>query len=410
MQQLLFCHIPITTMFKQLHANVWLLTLAQVFIAATGSMVVFVGSFVGMALSPNPAFATFPVAFMIGGVATFALPVVRVFEKIGRQKGFILAISFGALNSLFVMVTIYLDSFWLFCVGILLYGIPLVASGQFRFAAMESVSEDKAGQAVSTLLMAGLGAAFIGPEIGFWGKELLAAEYAGAFLLLSVCYVVALLPLLKFRPFSHHQKQVELPVRPLLQIIKQPLFMASLSAAAVGFAVMSFIMTATPISMHVHHAFSVQDTKWVIQSHVIAMYLPSLFTGLLIRRYGAVKLLLAGIFTYTVCIGIGLVDQAYIHYWGALVLLGIGWNFMFITATSILPKSYNESEKFRVQGVNDFAIYTSQGIASLSAGWVINSAGWQTLLWVNVPFLLAVCLFIAYWQFSERRVIYQKNA
>jgi len=363
-----------------------------------------------MNLAPDASFATLPVACLVGGVALFALPVVRFFAKVGRQKGFLVTVGFGALNCLFIVGAIYLHNFWLFCLGIILFGVPLVASGQFRFAAMESVPEDKAGLAVSTLLMAGLGAAFIGPEMGFWGKNLLAADYAGAFLLLAICYVTALFPLLWFRPFAQQEKQVNLPVRPLIDIVKQPLFLASLSAAAVGFAVMSFIMTATPISMHIHHEFSMEETKWVIQSHVIAMYLPSLFTGALIRRFGAVKLLLAGIITYVICIGIGLFDQAYIHYWGALVLLGIGWNFMFITATSILPKSYNDAEKFKVQGINDFAIYTSQGIASLSAGWVISSAGWEALLWMNVPFLLAVCLFIAYWQFSERRSLVQKKA
>lgn len=390
-------------MLKSFHSNVWLMTLAQVFVASAGSLMVFVGSFVGFKFAPSQSVATLPFAFFVVGLALFTLPVVRLFEKIGRKYGFIICFCFGVFNSLFTAFSIFLESFWLFCCGAFLFGVSMAASGQFRFAAMEAVDPEHAGQAVSILLMAGLGAAFIGPEIGFLGKDLLAAEYAGSFVLLAVCYLIAIVVLCWYQPLSVKASIAALPVRPLMEIVRQPIFMASLSCAAVGFAVMSLVMTATPISMHIHHAFTVEDTKWVIQSHVIAMYLPSLFTGFLIRKWGSLALLQSGITIYFICLLVGFVEQQYIHYWSALVLLGVGWNFMFVTATSILPKSYNESEKFKVQGINDFIIFSLQATAALSAGWIIHQFGWHGLLLSCVPLLLLAATLIFYWRLSERR-------
>jgi MFS family permease len=389
-------------MFKALHPNVWILALAQAFIGSAGPLIVFVGSFVGIELADDKSLSTLPVACLILGVSIFTLPIVRLFSHLGRKKGFIVVIGFGVFNALFASYSVYVQSFWLFCLSILLFGISMVASQQFRFAAMESVHPNAAGQAVSTLLLSGLVAAFIGPEIGFLGKDLLEVPYAGAFVLMSLCMLVAVVVLLFYRPVEVTISEQSGDLRPLLTIVKQPVFLASISCAAIGFAVMSFVMTATPISMHVHHHFSVEETKWVIQSHIIAMYLPSFVTGLLIRRFGASKLLYTGILVYFVCVFIGYLDQAYVHYWGALVLLGIGWNFMFVTATTILPQSYQESEKFKVQGLNDFVVFSSQAIASLSAGWVIHSAGWHVLLTITIPLLLLAGAMVLYWQFRER--------
>ena len=386
------------SLIPQLHSNVWLLTLAQALIGSIGPVIVFVGGFIGLKLAPSKTLATLPVACMIVGIAAFMLPAIKVLTLIGRKKSFLIAIIFGVLNSLFASYAILQESFWLFCTAIGLFGFTIAIMQQFRFAAMESVSDDKASSAVSVLLLAGLLAAFLGPEIAFQGKDFLSQEFAGSFIGLAILLSLSIVFILFYQQIDKHQSESHEATRSLKEIIKQPVFKASIISATVGFSIMSFVMTATPISMHSFSGFNIADTKWVIQSHIVAMYLPSFFTGALIKRFGQATILYAGILALLTCIIVGFAGQHYIHYWGALVLLGIGWNFMFITATALLPLSYSSSEKYKVQGFNDLTMFSCQAIASLSAGWVITSFGWQAMLSMCVPLLALSGLFIWQWQ------------
>lgn len=386
------------SLLPQLHPNVWLLTLAQSLIGSIGPVIVFVGGFIGLKLAPSKALATLPVACLIVGIAAFMLPAIKVLTLVGRKNGFLLAVAIGVVNSLFASFAISQQSFALFCVAIGLFGFTIAIVQQFRFAAMESVSDDKAGSAVSVLLLAGLLSAFLGPEIAYRGKDWLPYEFAGSFIGLAILLSLATVFIFFYQQIDKHQSQQQQPTRPLKQIIKQPVFKASIISATVGFSIMSFIMTATPISMHSFSGFNMADTKWVIQSHIVAMYLPSFFTGILIKRFGQATILYAGIIALLTCIIVGFAGQQYLHYWGALVLLGIGWNFMFITATALLPLSYSSSEKYKVQGFNDLIMFSCQAIASLCAGWVITSFGWQAMLSMCLPLLALSGLFIWLWQ------------
>lgn len=386
------------SLIPQLHSNVWLLTLAQALIGSIGPVIVFVGGFIGLKLAPSKALATLPVACMIVGIAAFMLPAIKVLTLIGRKKSFLIAIIFGVFNSLFASYAILQQSFWLFCTAIGLFGFTIAIMQQFRFAAMESVSDDKASSAVSVLLLAGLLAAFLGPEIAFQGKDFLSQEFAGSFIGLAILLSLSIVFILFYQQIDKHQSESHEATRSLKEIIKQPVFKASIISATVGFSIMSFVMTATPISMHSFSGFNIADTKWVIQSHIVAMYLPSFFTGALIKRFGQATILYAGILALLTCIIVGFAGQHYLHYWGALVLLGIGWNFMFITATALLPLSYSSSEKYKVQGFNDLTMFSCQAIASLSAGWVITSFGWQAMLSMCLPLLALSGLFIWQWQ------------
>lgn len=383
---------------RDLHKNVWLLMFAQALIGSIGPIIVFVGGFIGIKLAPTPTLATLPVAFMVIGIALFLLPTVKTISLIGRKKGFFIAIGFGAINSLFAAYAIYLQLFWLFCVSILMFGITISAAQQFRFAAMESVSPEKSSLAVSIFLIAGLLAAFLGPEVAFRGKDLFHIEFIGSFIGLSFLLIASLIFVAFYQTIEvPHDEQAATP-RPLKELLKQPVLIAAISSATIGFAVMSFIMTATPISMHVHSGFEMADTKWVIQSHIIAMYLPSFFTGHIIQRFGKPFVLYSGIVILLICIGIGYIGQQYMHYWWSLVLLGVGWNFMYVTATTMLPEGYKPSEKFAVQGFNDFFVFSVQAVASLSAGWVIASFGWSIMLSICIPFLIIATLNITRWQ------------
>ena len=371
---------------------------AQALIGAIGPVIVFVGGFVGLKLAPNDVLATLPVACMIVGIALFMLPVITLLKKIGRKKGFFLAISWGIGNSLLTAYSIYIANFWLFCLSILLYGFMIAAVQQFRFAAMESVAPDRASQAVSILLLSGLIAAFLGPEVAFWGRNWFATEYVGSFIGVAILLTLSLGFIYGYRPTQAKEVDESVRGRPLSTIVKQPIFILAITSATVGFSVMSFIMTATPISMHVHSGFDLADTKWVIQSHIIAMYLPSFFTGKLIAKFGSTRILYTGLVAFLLCILIGFAGRHYMHYWGALVLLGIGWNFMFVTATTLLPQSYNTDERFKVQGLNDMVMFSGQAIASLSAGWVIKSFGWNAMLAMCVPLLLITLLMVFNWR------------
>lgn len=371
---------------------------AQALIGAIGPVIVFVGGFIGIQLAPDPKWATLPIAFMVVGTALFMLPVVNLLSKLGRKRGFQLAILWGIANSLFSAYAISEQNFWLFSFSVLLYGGLIAAAQQFRFAAMESVAPEHASLAVSVLLIAGLIAAFLGPEIAFVGKDWFNTEYIGSFIGVTVLFCCALIFIQFFEAPAIEHTSSSNAGRSMTEIIKQPVFIVAILSGTVGFSVMSFIMTATPISMHVHHHFDLAETKWVIQSHIVAMYLPSFFTGMLIQKFGHRNVLFAGIVAFAICLGIGFAGQAYVHYWLALVLLGIGWNFLFVTATALLPQCYEGKEKFRVQGFNDLVMFSCQALASLSAGWIISQFGWTTMLTFCIPLLIITLIAIVWWQ------------
>lgn len=375
---------------------------AQSLIGSIGPVIVFVGGFIGMQLAPSPVLATLPVACMVVGVATFMWPIVKLMSVFGRKRVFLAASIWGAINCAIVIASIISKSFELLCLAIILFGPVIASSQQYRFAAMESVDDSQAGQAVSILLIAGLIAAFIGPELAFQAKDLVAVEFVGSFIGLSILLLMATLLLTAYKPIDRHQVEHTGPARSTAELIRQPVLLAAIVSATVGYSVMSFIMTATPISMHMLSGFSMADTKWVIQSHIIAMYLPSFFTGKLIARFGQCRIIYAGIAVLLICLGIGFAGQHYLHFWWALVLLGIGWNFMFIAATALLPQGYQANEKFKVQGVNDVTIFTFQAFASLSAGWVINQFGWSTLLLSTIPLLIVSAIVVLRWNVIQK--------
>jgi predicted MFS family arabinose efflux permease len=268
---------------------------------------------------------------------------------------------------------------------------------QFRFAAIESVDKNLSATATSAVLIGGLVSAFLGPEIAIFGKNLFATAFVGSFVLLSICFLVAFVLLYFYQQTDIATSTQNNNARPLSAIIKQPVFIVAISSSAVGYIIMSYLMTATPMSMHIIDGFSLEQTKFVIQSHVIAMFLPSLFTAIIVKWLGVSKMMLIGVLLYFVCIAIALSDNALNNYWIALVLLGLGWNFLFIGGTSLLPQSYNNNEKYKTQSANDFLIFSLQAIASLSAGWFVFNYGWQIVLLSAVPLLIVQFTLLAWW-------------
>jgi MFS family permease len=378
--------------------NVYLLALAQAFVGSVGSMVVFIGGLIGADISPNKKLATLPLACIIIGTALSTIPVSLFMKKVGRKRAFFIILIFSMLLSFAVSYSVYIGNFYLFCSLVLFYGITNATVMQFRFTAMESVRFEQIPKSTSTVLLGGLFAAYLGPEFGLFGKDLLNVPYAGSFLLLSGLFFCGLIVFIFFKNTKPKEiKNSEKP-RDLKIIIKQPVFLLALTSAAIGYAIMSFIMTATPISMHKMDGHSIALTKNVIQSHIVAMFLPSLFTAWIIKKIGIPNMLLLGLLIYSLCVGFAYFGQDATSYWIALILLGLGWNFLFIGGTSLLPNAYHASERFKVQALNDFLIFGIQAIAALTAGSIIFNFGWQVLLLIVIPFIILQAFIVIRWK------------
>jgi len=383
---------------KMLPFNVWLLMAVGAISMTAAPMVVFCGGLIGAAIAPSTSLATLPVAIMVVGTAVAVIPVTLLMQRVGRKPAFVLGSLMSIGGALLSAFAVSQSSFWFFCGGIFVLGSGLAFVQQYRFAAMESVAPDQMASAAARVLLGGLIAAYIGPEITLGSKDVLATPYVGGFVILAGLYLLSALLLLLYKPTVMAVTQHEGTGRPLNTIIIQSVFWVAVLAAAVGYAIMSFIMTATPMSMHVDVGHSLADTKWVIQSHIMAMFIPSFFSGWLISRFGADKIMLSGILAFVLCVVIAFYDQALMNYWLALVLLGIGWNFLFVGGTSLLPRSYRDEERFKVQGFNEFFVFGFQAVASLSSGWVLYSFGWEALLITCLPLLLVVLAAIFWWR------------
>ena len=381
----------------QLPKNVWLLTVAQALILSVNSSVVFIGGLIGKNLAPSPNLSTLPVACIIIGTAAASVPVTMIMKKLGRRTSFIAILSYSIVVALCALYAIELQSFVGFCIAIFFFGVTSACGMQFRFAAMESVSEDLVPRAASNVLLGGIVAAILGPEVALLGKDMLSTEYSGSFLLLAGLFFLCLLVLLPFKNPVVESSTISSGQRTLSEIARQPLFWVAILSATVGYAVMSFIMTATPVSMHVLDGHSLQSTKWVIQSHILAMFVPSLFAAWIISKLGVSRMMIVGLFAYIICIAVAYTSHHLNHYWVSLILLGIGWNFLFIGGTTLLPQTYRPAERFKVQAVNEFIVFGAQAIASLSAGWIIFAIGWESLLLTTLPIIIAQLFIILKW-------------
>jgi MFS family permease len=361
-------------------ATVWLLAAFSACVASASPLMLLIGSIIGTRLASTEQLATLPIALMVIGTACGVLPVSRAMSGFGRQRAFILFCLVGVSGCLLAGLALQREDFPLFCASAGLLGVANAATQQVRFAAMETVALERGALAASMVMCAGIVAAFVGPELALAGRHLDAVEFRGSYWLGAGCFVAGICLMLFYRPpaprFSSHHGEA----RPLRELLRNRSLVLAVASGAIAFAVMSFVMTATPISMHIHHGHSMEDTKWVIQSHIAAMFLPSLATAWLFHFLRIRGLMIAGLACYSAMIVIGLLDASVLGFWGQLVMLGIGWNFLFIAGTALLPTTYREGEQFRAQALNDSVVFGTQAIASLSAGVVISAIHWQSLL------------------------------
>lgn len=383
---------------RQIPASVWRLTLAFALMMSGTSMMVLIAGIIVTGFAPNEKLATLPIALVVLGAAISTLPTGKLLDRFGRRPVFIAYGLLAICGGILAMASVILNTFSGFCASALVLGWAAAAGNQYRFAALEAVPPELAHKATSVLLMGGILGAFVGPELAVRGRNVLDVEYSGSFLLLVGAYALGLLIILGYRDNHDASKPDQGQGRPLREILSTRKIRLAIVAAALSYAMMSFIMTATPISMHNHAGHSLEATKFVIQAHIAAMYLPSLLFAWLFSRVGFLGLFWIGSLVYLVCLVFAFWDTQLINYWVSLVLLGVGWNFLFLAGTNLLPQTYRPEERFRVQSMNDFLVVSVQAVVSLGSGWFLVQFGWQGLLLTCLPPLLAFMLLLFLWR------------
>jgi MFS family permease len=381
--------------------NVFLLALAQALMMSVNSLMVTSAAIIGSHLATNKALATLPLALQFVAVMLTTIPASMLMARIGRKPGFMLATLIGIAGGACGVIGIYQDSFLLFCIGTIGTGIYTGFGNYFRFAATEVSPPEKKNTAISYVLAGGVLAAVIGPNLANLSKDLFAITYLGTLFSVVLLYSLNGINFLCMklpRPVARDFRQ---NTRPMLQIASQPTFIVAVASAAIGYSVMVLLMTATPLEMtHQHHPFS--DVAFVIQWHVLGMFVPSFFTGQLINRFGAQRIILGGAGLMILCILLNFSGSSVTHFWAALLLLGVGWNFMFIGGTSLLTETYSAEEGAKSQALNDFVVFSSAACASFGAGALLYTLGWQLVNYAVVPLIVLVSLAHG-WLWLQRR-------
>lgn len=367
--------------------QVALLVIAQSLFQTVSVMVMTIGGLAGALVTSDPRLATAPIAAMFLGTAITTIPASMLMARWGRRAGFVLGACLGVAGGLLGAWGLWLGSLPLISVGTLLVGSYQAFAQFYRFAAGEVADEAYKPRAVSLVLAGGVVAALAGPVIGRLGGPLLQPTYLGSFLLLALVSLGAAMLLTRLRMPPPPVAEVASTPRSLSVIMRQPRYLVALFAAATGYGVMILAMTATPIAM-VHHQHGLPEAATVIQLHVLGMFLPSFFTGSLIARFGVLKVMLTGVALLAAHVLTTLTGTGFSSFASALVLLGIGWNFLYIGGTTLLMSTYNASERGKAQAANDLSIFIVGLLCSLGAGALLQTVGWQQMNLLLMPWLL----------------------
>ncbi|MCW8884400.1 MAG: MFS transporter [Motiliproteus sp.] len=379
-----------------MNASVIILSLCQALLVSGNVLLVSVNALVGTQLSPSPELITLPVALQFVGLMCATIPASLIMAKIGRKKGFYLGNLVGILGAAFCLHALAIEQFWFFCLGTSLLGVGIGFGNLYRFAAIEVCHPDYKNRAISMTLAGGIIAAVIGPNLAIYSRSWLdGSPFIGAFVGLLCLYIISLLLITGIKisdAETHDDQQGE---RSLITILMQPEFFIAVIAAMVAYAVMALVMTATPLAMD-HQGFHFDDSAIVIQWHVIGMFAPSFFTGRLIERFGIYRILVTGALLNLACLLINISGQSYSHFMLALILLGVGWNFMFISATQLVTESYRTAEKAKSQAMNEFFVFSAVTLSALASGWMETTLGWQLLNLSMLPLIVGTILVMLY--------------
>ncbi|MBT9590208.1 MAG: MFS transporter [Thiobacillus sp.] len=372
-------------------SNVLILALSQALMLSAIVLTTALAAILGSMLASDKGLATLPLAAMVIGTAIASLPAARLMRRHGRRPGFQVGALLGIGGSLVCAFALHQGSFSGFVIGHFLLGSYQGFANYYRFAAVEAAGPNHASRAISLVVAGGVVAAFLGPQLGQWGRDWVGGEvFVGSYLAQGALSLIALVLLSRLHLPIVKTVQVGIP-RPLREILRPPAVRGAIFGAAIGYAVMVMVMTATPLAI-LGCGLPQSDVTPVIQWHVVGMFAPSFFTGALIRRYGAPRIMQTGFVLLLGQVVLVLSGVEFMHFLSALVLLGVGWNFAFIGGTTLLTQACRPAEQLRVQAANEFTIFGLVALATLSAGWLYDRFGWVTLNLAVVPLLIAALI------------------
>ena len=376
-----------------MNKNLWIITASQIFSFTPAPVNVNLSGIIGSTLSPIKSLQTVPTSLMIVGVAIFSFFAAKIMNKIGRKAGFLYAALFSTLSVLLAAYAVWNNNFYLFCLACFFIGNGMSFTHQYRFAAAESVEKSLIPKALSIIMLATIFSALLGPNIANFNKDLINGHlYVGSYLSLAVLTSVPIIFLSFYSPKTDQTDVKKYKERSYFELILQPRFLQAVASAAFAYAVMSFLMTATPINMPIIEHYSLNNTGIVIQLHIISMFLPSLITGNLLKKFGHSKIIYAGVGFYILTILLSFLETSFFNNILSLVFLGLGWNFLYLSGTGLLVLSYKEEEKFKAQGFHDILVFSIQALASLSAGYMLSTTSWKTMNLIAIPFLILIIL------------------
>jgi MFS family permease len=375
--------------------NVLLLALSQALLLMNAVTNISVSALAGYALATNKVFSTVPSMCYVIGAAIATYPASMLMKRVGRRNGFLTGGAFGLVGSVLATVAMANASLPLLCAGTMLLGVYNAFGQYYRFAAADAAPPDFKAKAISYVLAGGVLGGVIGPELSKYSRALVQPEFFASYASLFIYSLLAMAIISRLRLPEAASDASEQAARPLSEIVAQPTFIVAAVVAALGYAVMSLLMTATPLAMgFCGHPYTAAAS--VISAHVVGMFGTSFFTGSLIKRFGVLQIMMTGVAIMFGCVGVALSGQDITRFWIALLLLGIGWNFMYIGGSTLLTETYRPSEKAKTQGVNEIVIFTVQAVAALSSGVLVNAAGWNTLNYVALPAILLAGAFAAW--------------
>lgn len=380
---------------REQHGNIARLTVAQALAGANSVVVYATGAIIGYSLAPDKTLATLPISIFVVGMAACILPAGVISQRYGRRTTFLAGTACGVLVGLLAAMAVVLASFWLFCVATFFGGAYAAVVQSFRFAAADGVSAAMRPRALSFVMGGGVLAGVVGPQLvthtmHLWPPYVFAATFIAQALVAAVSAWVLVgikLPRLTAKQIAAG--------RPLGEIVRQPLFITAVICGAVSYLLMNFLMTAAPLAMKLC-GHSQESSNLGLQWHVIAMFAPSFFTGRLITRFGASRIVLTGLLLTALSVAVGLNGIDVAHFWVTLVLLGVGWNFGFVGASALVLDCHRPEEKNRVQSLNDFIVFGTMAIGSFASGSLLAAYDWEMVLRVSLLPLSMALLAVAF--------------
>jgi predicted MFS family arabinose efflux permease len=381
--------------------NVGLLAACQAMLLTNNATLISINGLAGLALAPQPSLATLPVTCWVVGAALTTMQASLYMKRVGRRTGLMHGVLIGILGALICAAAVWQGSFWLLCLGTLVYGAFNAFGQYYRFVAAEAAPPDWRATAISLVLAGGLVGGVLGPTTSRFTADLVGPRFTGAYLALILVSLVTMALLSRIRMPAPGAEERAGAGRPLAEIAAQPGFVVAVLCGAIGYGVMNFVMTSTPIAMAAcGHAYG--DAAFVISAHVVAMFAPSFLTGPLIKRFGLVPVLFAGGALNLVAIAIALSGVTVAHFWWSLVFVGIGWNFLYIGGTALLTQNYRPEERARAQGANEMAVFVMMTVSSLTSGMIVTSSGWEKVNLAALP-LIAVVIVAVLWLGTQRK-------